>query len=170
MSKTSILLPVLGRHTLGGMVAAFEHYYKYLDSIRSVLPASAYEFAAAPWHYDHNDHRCPHDSWVESVVVREHSSGSRHEIRDTQIAVRLLDAYHHGHLELSYLGVASYSFSSKRDSAGGNKGHGDWLVDEVRLSESNLVLHEIIFRSGSRWVIECLDIKSAWIPLPDAAS
>jgi len=149
---------------------AFAKYKDYLDSIKQSLPPAAYGFASAPWHYNPHDHRCPHDSWVESVVVREKSSGSRHEIRNIELAVRLLGAYHDGHLELSYISVVSYSFSSKQDSSGSNKGHGDWLVDEVRLSESNLVLHEIIFSSGSRWLIECQDIESAWIPLSSPAS
>jgi len=42
----------------------FEAYYRYLESVRGRLPASAYSFATAPWHYDPNDHQCPHDSWV----------------------------------------------------------------------------------------------------------
>lgn len=32
-------------------------------------------------------------------------------------------------------------------------GHGDWLIDEVRLSEEGLVIHEIEFSNGCSWVI-----------------
>jgi hypothetical protein len=172
VTHLSFLLPVhrSSRPSPEEIAAAFKRYHKYLESVRASLPASPYEFAAAPWHYDHNDHRCPHDSWVESVVIRENSSGSRHEIREIEIVVRLLGAYHDGYLELVYTGVVSYSFLAKRSTAPDNKGHGDWLIDEIRLSEGNLVLHEIAFWSGSHWLIECRDIKSTWIPQANPAS
>jgi hypothetical protein len=38
-------------------------------------------------------------------------------------------------------------------------GHGDWLYDEIRLSERGLVLHEVEFSSNGHWLIECKDIK-----------
>jgi hypothetical protein len=84
-------------------------------------------------------------------------------VREMRIAVRLLGAYHDGHLELSYSGVRSYSLSGKVQ-ANPKIGHGDWLADEVRLSDNDLVFHEILFSSGSRWLIECLDVEVRWIP------
>ncbi len=43
-------------------------------------------------------------------------------------------------------------------------GHGDWLIDEVRLSEREFVLHEVEFSHGSRWIIECEDLIYQWKP------
>jgi hypothetical protein len=62
------------------LVKAFQDYRNFLLSVKERLPPSAYEFAAAPWHYDHENHRCPHDCWVESLLIREPSSGARHEV------------------------------------------------------------------------------------------
>ena len=160
----SILLNVLSRRNTPKEVSqALHDYHSYLESIRSSLPHSAYEFAIASWHYDHSDHRCPHDSWVESFAIRETSSGNRNQLREIEISIRLLGAYHDGHLELSYQVVRSYALSAKiKETAG--IGHGDWVVDELRLSDNNLVLHEILFGNGGRWIIESSDIHFRWVP------
>jgi hypothetical protein len=57
----------------------FERYYQYLESVKERMPGEAYSFAAADWHYDHDDPRCPHDAWVEDLVVTEVASGPRAE-------------------------------------------------------------------------------------------
>jgi hypothetical protein len=74
----------------------------------------------------------------------------------------LLSAYHDRHIELIYDGVRNYSLEASaefKSPPACKIGHGDWLIDEIRLSEGNLVLHEIEFSIGSRWVIECENIR-----------
>jgi len=44
-------------------------------------------------------------------------------------------------------------------------GHGDWLVDEVHLSERGYVGHEILFSRGARWRIEAFDLRYEWLSL-----
>lgn len=139
----------------------YETYYTYLESIKDSIPKSAYLFATASWHYNHEDPRCPHDSWVETVTVRELSSGERQQIRSTQIFIRLLGAFHNGYIELTYEHVHSYSINQLFTNP--PYGHGDWLIDEVRLSQDGLVLHEIWFEQG-KWLIECRDIVYQWKP------
>jgi hypothetical protein len=160
----SFLLEVLSRGKAREEVKkAFADYNSYVQSVRRSLPSSAYDFASASRHYDYNDHRCPHDSWVESLVISEPSSGSRHEKREIAIAIRLLGAYHGGYLELSYPGVHSYSISCAIPGTP-KIGHGDWLIDEIRLSDKNLALHEILFSTGNHWLIESGDIEFRWVP------
>jgi hypothetical protein len=159
----SFLLDVLNKSSEREEIAiAFQAYTTYLESVRHVLPESAYAFAAARWHYDHTDHRCPHDSWLETLTISEPASGRRAEIRHVEISVRLLGAFHDGALELSYPGVSSYSLSSA-SAISRNGGHGDWLTDEIRLSEKNMVHHEVLFSNGSRWLIESEDIHFRWV-------
>jgi len=43
-------------------------------------------------------------------------------------------------------------------------GHGDWLFDEIRLSENGFVLHEVLFSNDSLWLIEAKDISCQWRP------
>jgi hypothetical protein len=84
-------------------------------------------------------------TWVESVTLTESAAGERHQERHQDrrldIRVRLLGAHYDGHLELMYSDVASYSF----DGSSLQRGHGDWLRDESRLSEDGFVLHEVVF-------------------------
>jgi hypothetical protein len=133
----------------------WERYTGYLESVRPQLPQSAFDFATAPWRYD-GDHRDLHDSWVESVSISEVSSGERHQHRHLGIEVRLLGAYHDGRSTLSYRDVQSYSLETL------GIWHGDWLRDEVRLSENGFVLHEVEFSQQGRWLIECKDIVWTW--------
>jgi hypothetical protein len=138
----------------------YNEYRDYLESISHKLPPSAKEFALADWRLNPTFHECPHDSWVEFVKINEISSGERRQNRHINIDVRLLGAYHDGYLDLSYKNVAQYELK-KSDSW---DSHGDWLYDEVRLSESGLVLHEIEFRNQTVWLIECEDIEFNWKP------
>lgn len=139
----------------------FAEYAQYLDSIKERLPASARAFALADWHYDSSDPRCPHDAWVEALTISEPATGDRSQHRRVAIEIRLLGAYHDGHIRLSYHDVRSYTLDKPARSVP-NEGHGDWIVDEVRLSDSGLVLHEIVFIPRCRWLIECRDIEYRW--------
>ena len=142
--------------------AGWAAYCAYLESIKSELPQSAYDFASAPWHYDGSDPRAPHDGWIETMTISEPATGERQEKRRIEIAVRLFAAYHDGYIELNYSGVQSYSLASGvRASAG----HGDWLYDEIRLSERGHVLHEVEWSNGGLWLIECSDVFYKWMPL-----
>lgn len=134
-------------------------YGEYLESVKARLPPSAYQFAAAPWHYNFEDHRSPHDAWLEAVEIREPASGQRKEKRTIEIVARLFSAFHDGHIELKYSAVQCYSLSS----GSANAGHGDWLYDEIRLSDQGHVLHEIEWSEGGTWLIECRDVEYKWI-------
>jgi hypothetical protein len=141
-------------------------YCEYLESVKSQLPTSAYNFASAPWHYDFHDHRAPHDGWVEEIIIREPASGERKEHRSLEIEVRLFAAYHDGHIELRYSEVQNYSLACGKQFG---SGHGDWLYDEIRLSDRGYVLHEIEWSRGSRSLIECGDVSYKWTPLDTIA-
>jgi hypothetical protein len=67
-----------------------ERYHEYPESVKEKVPREAYPFAAADRHYNPNDPRCPHDGWVETLVMAEVASGTRAEIRDLEIRIRLL--------------------------------------------------------------------------------
>ena len=142
----------------------FAQYFEYLRSVESRLPTNARQFAAASWHYDHQDHRCPHDSWLETLTITEPSSGTRHEIRSVSILIRLLGSYHDGHLELRYENVRHYSVAhnSSVRKLPASSGHGDWLIDEISVADSGSLVHEILFRGGYKWKIESEEILADW--------
>ena len=152
----------------------FEEYYQYIDSVKESLPSGVYEWAITPWHYDPEDPRCPHDAWLESICIKEITTDKDDpQTRHLEIHVRLINGYHNGYIELLYQDVKSYNITKQVDLRWGgtspNQGHRDWLIDELRLSEHNLVLHEILFDGQTRWIIECKDIKYTWIPLISSA-
>jgi hypothetical protein len=142
-------------------------YYDYIRSIKDKIPRNVYRFAIAGWHYNPKDHRCPHDCWLESLHIEEPSSGRRRERRSINIRVRLLGAYHNGTIELTYKNVSGYTLkkvTGKRANTvtTSNTGHGDWRIDEIRLSTRDNVVHEVLFSNNCRWIIECEDIIYSW--------
>ena len=145
------------------VVAAFAAYREYLLERRPEFPPSAYALAASAWYFNFADRRCPHDGWLESVIIGERSIGTRHERRSSTLTIRLLGAYQDGHIEFTYPEVYDYDLSGNHIG----QGHGDWRYDEFRVSESGRVIHEIewaSFRKTNRWLIEAADVFHRWIP------
>jgi len=145
------------------VVSSFRRYRDYLNGVRAQFPPSAFELAVSEWYFDPSDHRCPHDSWLEEIVISEPAHGKRSEQRSLAARIRLLGAYHDGVIELQYPRVFSYTFSIQ-DSAGG---HRDWRYDQFRLSEAGHVLHEIEWcgrDSTGTWCIEASDVLFEWRP------
>lgn len=135
----------------------WQRYQSYLNSISSRLPESALTYAFAEWHYNHLDHRAPHDSWLRGFSVMESTGCEVETDHSTRIVAELLGAYHDGGIEIEYIDVLSYFIGRGRES------FGDWLYDEVRLSDCGNVLHEVEFENGS-WLIECRNLAFKWFP------
>jgi len=138
---------------------AWSAYEDYIESIKAKLPHELYEFALSPWHHNHLDHRCLHDSWVEKVSIDEIGVGERRQERSLEISVSLLGAYHDGYTYLSYEEVVDYRLQKGKLSNQYRQAHGDWLIDEIRLSDEGNVIHEILFSNEATWIIECKNIK-----------
>lgn len=151
--------------------ARYKAYKQEIEAKRSRFPAAALEFALADWHYDPNDHRCPHDGWVETLTIVEPASGEHSDVRELEIRLVLLGAYHDGRIHLRYPGVRHYSLFQPREARqpAARRGHGDWLIDEISLSvnarkEHPLVVHEIVFANDAVWTIEAEDVVYRWEP------
>lgn len=143
--------------------AAFERYSAYLEAERSRFPPFALELAMSDWYYSFGDHRVPHDAWLDSVTMSEIRGGSDDSPPTTSIRIRLLGAYHDGHIELSYSGVVACSMQSLNL----RRGHGDWRYDEFRISESGKLIHEIEWwgmGATATWIIEASDVRHSWHP------
>lgn len=135
-----------------GQWAAYE---TYLESLKELIPPSAYAFATADWHYDSHHPQCPHDAWVESLHIIEEGVGDRRQHRKLSIKLSLLGAYHDGYIDICYEDISRYQITSNAPN------HGDWLYDEVRASDDGQVIHEIELTNGA-WFIECKDIRVKW--------
>lgn len=142
------------------VVGAYYRYQDYLRKHESQFPPGAFALATAEWYYYPNDHRCPHDGWLEHFTISEPSSGEHHDTRSTSAEIRLLAAYHDGFIEFRYADVFGYSISV----SGAGRGHGDWRYDEFRLSDNGRLIHEIEWARGATWIIEAADVEFLWTP------
>ncbi len=137
---------------------AFRRYQAYLKAKRERFPPAAYALATSDWWFNFNDHRCPHDSWVESVeFVESRARDGRRFKNSLALRVRLLGAYHDDHIELYYPQVFGYSLSC--ESSGG---HRDWRYDELRVTDEGRLVHEIEWWGATetgRWLIEASDLE-----------
>jgi hypothetical protein len=135
-------------------------YRQYLRENETKFPPGALSIATSDWYYGFDDHRAPHDAWLETATFSEPATGKRSEVRHLSLRLRLLGAYHDRWLEFFYPKVFGYEMSGE----GTESGHGDWLYDEFRLSSKGHLLHEIEWAGkagsdGSRWLIEASDVE-----------
>jgi hypothetical protein len=153
---------VLSEQCNADVVEAFKAYRKYLHGVRDRFPPSAYALATSDWNYNFEDHRSPHDGWLEYAQISEPSSGDRHQQRTIALTIRLLGAYHDGYVEFRYPKV--YAYKLVLDD--GTRGHRDWLRDEFRLADAGHLVHEIEWREQTgtaNWLIEASDVEFQWI-------
>jgi hypothetical protein len=146
-------------------VESFARYREYLADSRYDFPQSAHALAVSDWYFDFNDHRCPHDAWLEKLELIEPDDNEHGEMRRLAIRIRLLGAFHDGSIELFYPRVFRYSL----DGPSCVEGHGDWRYDEFRISPSGHLIHEIEWagkpnEKEARWIIEASDVEFTWIP------
>ncbi len=141
---------------------AFDRYRKYLELNRDNFPRSAYELATSDWYFDPRRSKCPHDGWLEKISITEPATGEHSEIREVEIVVDLLGAWHDGNIRFRYHNVQKYLL----DGVSMKRGHGDWLYDEFTVSSTGTLIHEIEWVNG-RWLIEAADVDFSWHPFDD---
>lgn len=132
-------------------------YSAYLETIKEALPDDIYRFASDERHFDLSSASSLHDAWLESLTVREITSGSRNEVRRLEVRLCLLGAYHDRIIHLSYSGVERYSFDSPArpgEQRYTHTAHGDLLTHEIRLGADGLFAHELLFERGSTLLVE----------------
>jgi hypothetical protein len=142
-------------------VGAFERYAAYLDSNRNRIPPSALALIDSDWYFGFEDHRAPHDSWLQDIRISESRPDDEDSPPGITIRIRLLGAYHDGVIELTYSGVVSYSLQTPDLT----RGHCDWRYDEFRISEAGHLIHEIEWCGATdtgRWLIEAKEIQHSW--------
>jgi hypothetical protein len=141
-------------------------YEKYIQSIRKKLPEQVYAFASNPNNFNFQSHSSLHDSWLESLIVKEVATGKRNEIRKMEIEISLLGPFHDRRILLRYTGVTQYSFVAPPqydEPRYKHTAHGDLFTHEVRLGHNGLIVHELLFERDAVLLIECSDIKHSEI-------
>jgi hypothetical protein len=133
----------------------FDPYFANLATVRERLPEHVYAFAADWAHYALDSPQSLHDAWLEELVLAEAAPARRPDERTTKLTLRLLGPMHDRIQVLQYHGVRAYRLEAGMTA----RGHGDLLVHEVRLNELEVLVHEILFATGARIVVECADLR-----------
>ena len=142
---------------------AFDDYRAYLQQHEDRFPPGAYALATSEWYYDCENHRGPHDAWLEQCLVQE-DRGEESGVRSVTLELKLLGPYHDGHIVLRYPEVVSYDLAVDT----GMGGHRDWRYDEFRISDAGHLIHEIEWagpKKTGRWLIEAIDVEYSWEPI-----
>jgi hypothetical protein len=131
---------------------------RYNAAIMDQLPEGAKGFVVSDWHYNANDPRCPHDSWIQSIDLGTHIpiAESRH------VQLRLLGAYHDRTIRFDYSDVTDCSIQGQLLEA--SRRNLDWLYDEVHVCDSETIEHLIDFEACVIR-IECVDFTCTQILL-----
>jgi hypothetical protein len=130
---------------------------EYHRSVERDLPEGARAFVLADWHYNYNDERSPHDSWLRRIEFLRDLEGE-----SASVQLRLLGAFHDRWVIVRYCGISAFSVSGELIFPPGHEQ--DWIYDEVHLSDSNRVEHVIQFE---KFVIraEAADLFVSFEPL-----
>ena len=144
-----------------------DEYRRYIEDNQDKFPLGIRPFMLADWYHNTRHHQCPHDSWVNSIDVKEISSGSRQEIRMINIIIALLGVFHDGSFEIEYINVQEYEIRRTKPLISSQIGHGDWIIDEFNF-ESVGIRHEILF-SNANFVCISKDVQYRWCALPQQA-
>ena len=152
---------ILSQQRHDNVEQAFRNYHKYILSNKATFPPSAYELATSDWYFSFDDHKAPHDAWLEELIISEHAGGARNELRNISIRIKLLGPYHDGYIEYFYPRVFKYDINNGNSAPS----HGDWRFDEFRVSKSGNLIHEIEWVGDGppgTWLIEANDVYHKW--------
>ena len=128
----------------------WREYSEYIKSHRGTLSQSLYEFALATWHYDPNDHRSLHDSWLLEVSI---TSPIESRLGTQSVKIGLLGAYHDCVINLNYDQVASWTIARSPTD------YLEWDCDEFIIRPDGLIEHAIRWSNGIVWNICFCDLS-----------
>lgn len=135
----------------------FGRYIEALADFRDRLPEAVARFASDEERFALSHPRSLHDAWLESVTVQE-SRATREAPSSVALEIVLLGQRHDRRIRLGYRGVERYEVSGTRGEYR-ESFHGDLYTHEVRVSEAGRVIHELLFVTGGRIEIECVDFE-----------
>ena len=120
------------------------------------------DFFRASWYSDRKDHRCPQDSFLDSIQVDDEESGETNETSGDVITVRLRKAEGVAQIAFTYSGVRHRELTCYQC----DQGIGYWLRDEFTIGASGILRHRITWQSPlngtSQWIIEAQNVMMNW--------
>jgi hypothetical protein len=129
-------------------VVNWEAYFDYLASVRRDFPHDVFVYAINREHYRADGLNSLHGAWVIGVQLG---------YRAQDVVLAFLSTWHDRKHVLTYVGVTAYALNIEVDYSAGDR---DVLAHEFRLEEG-LIVHEILFRTGTTMRITAKNVITA---------
>lgn len=140
------------------MNQSFDDYKKYMQKNKEKFPKHIYEFALDENRHTLDSPNSLHDSWMTSITIKENRDRAYPFEPQPTIEIKLLGQRRDRDIILSYWGIERYSIEGLKNPYNwGDTFQGDISCHEVKLSEQDLIIHEIQFVSNSKIIIVCRD-------------
>jgi hypothetical protein len=143
-------------------------YWRYLESVKHLMPAHVFAFAARSENHDLSSPNSLHDSWLEYWNITETTASEDRRARSIQISACLLGATHDRRIYLTYKNVAGYSVENPQEFAlppTARTGHGDLLIHELRIVRERVFAHELLFSRGTTFLVEFTEFEHCVRPM-----
>src|SRR5262245_9020912 len=130
----------------------YRPYARYLESVKHLMPAHLFAFAANSENYDLSSPNSLHDAWLEEWSIIEVALPDKRSKRMIEIRARFLGPQHDRHIHLTYKNVGHYTMHNPEEFESpptGRVGHGDLLIHELTVVREGLFEHELRFSRGT---------------------
>jgi hypothetical protein len=140
----------------------YRPYLRYLESVKHLMPAHLFAFAAKSENFDLSSPNSLHDAWLEEWSIAETALPNDRRNRSIKINARFLGPRHDRHIFLNYKNVGKYTIQNPEEfemPPTGQVGHGDLLIHEVTVVRDALFEHELRFSRGTVLSVQFTDFE-----------
>ncbi len=134
-------------------------YWQYLASVKELMPAHLFAFAACDDNHDLTNPNSLHDSWIKYWNISEIRQNQGRSRRAGQIDACFLGPKHDRFIYLTYKDVEKHEIVFREPFCPiSHSGHGDLLIHELLLLKNDLFSHELLFSGGAVFSVEFRDM------------
>jgi hypothetical protein len=140
----------------------YRPYVLYLESVKHLMPAHLFAFAASSENFDLTSPNSLHDAWLEEWSIAEVALPNERKKRRIEIRARFLGPQHNRHIFLTYKNVGRYAMQNPEEfemPPTGRVGHGDLHIHELTVVRDGLFEHELRFSRGTVLSVQFTDFE-----------
>src|SRR5262245_31308590 len=136
----------------------YRPYERYLETVKHIMPADLFAFAANFENFNLSSPNSLHDAWLGEWSIAEVTPpNEKRSKRVIEIRARFLGPQHDRHIYLTYRNVGSYTMQNPEEfemPPTGRVGHGDLLIHELTVVREGLFEHELRFSRGTVFSVQ----------------
>jgi hypothetical protein len=138
----------------------YRPYLLYLESVKHLMPAHLFAFAANSENFGLTSPNSLHDAWLENWSIAEVALANERGKRLIEIRARFLGPQHDRHIFLTYKNVGSYTMRNPEEfEMPPYIAHGDLLIHELTVVREGLFEHELQFSRGTVFSVQFTDFE-----------